>query len=153
MEDTYTDNNVTYNDYAAQAIAPLIAPATESTGTVVVSIAGARGPNVTFGGTTGLTFTGAGATITVAGTLIEANGGTGKASYTKGDLLVASAIATLTKLAAAANGARLSTDSTQATGLVWTAASTGWSNATGTATRTALASYAGQTILGPTIAE
>ena len=122
--------------------------------TVVTTINGnsgqATGPAITItGGSTGLTFAATGNAITLSGTLIAANGGTGQSSYTKGDLLAASAATTLSKLAAAANGARLTTDSTQTTGLIWTAASTGWSNATGTAARTALASYAGQTVSNP----
>lgn len=56
-------------------------------------------------GTTG--FTPSGATtgaVTLAGTLIPANGGTGIASYTVGDLLYSSASATLAKLAGVATG-------------------------------------------------
>src|SRR5262249_28789753 len=57
------------------------------------------GPTVTIsGGSTGLTFTAATNTITLGGVLIAANGGTGQSSYTKGDLLAASAATTLSKL-------------------------------------------------------
>lgn len=59
--------------------------------------------NVT-GGTTGLTTSGGpittNGTIVLAGTLIAANGGTGFASYTVGDILYANTTTTLAKLAA-----------------------------------------------------
>ena len=60
------------------------------------------------GGTTGLTtsggpVTGSG-TVTLAGTLGAANGGTGLSSYTAGDLLYASGTTTVAKLAGAATG-------------------------------------------------
>lgn len=55
------------------------------------------------GGTTGLTTSGgpiiSNGTITLAGTLVAANGGTGQSSYTTGDLLYASASTSLSKLA------------------------------------------------------
>ena len=77
------------------------------------------------GGTTGLTtsggpITGSG-TITFAGTLNSANGGTGFSTYTTGDLLYASATNTLSKLAAGTNGYVL----TLAAGVPTWAASTG----------------------------
>lgn len=60
------------------------------------------------GGTTGLTTSGGPVsttgTITIAGTLIAANGGTGIASYAIGDILQASASTTLSKLASVATG-------------------------------------------------
>lgn len=56
------------------------------------------------GGTTGLTYSGGPVTttgtITMVGTLIAANGGTGFASYTVGDILYANTTTTLAKLAA-----------------------------------------------------
>lgn len=59
-------------------------------------------------GTTGLTPNSAtSGAITVAGTLVAANGGTGIASYAVGDLLYASASTTLSKLAAVATGSVL----------------------------------------------
>jgi len=60
--------------------------------------------SITFG-TTGLTpNTGTTGAVTVAGTLIAANGGTGQSSYTIGDLLYASSTTVLSKLAAVATG-------------------------------------------------
>lgn len=60
------------------------------------------------GGTTGLTSSGGPitttGTITLAGTLVAANGGTGIASYAVGDILYASASTTLSKLAGVATG-------------------------------------------------
>jgi hypothetical protein len=60
------------------------------------------------GGTTGLTTSGGpittSGTITFAGTLVAANGGTGQSSYTVGDILYASATTTLSKLADVATG-------------------------------------------------
>lgn len=58
------------------------------------------------GGTTGLTFTGVTSTITMSGTLVAANGGTGIASYAQGDILYASATTTLSKLAKDTNATR-----------------------------------------------
>ena len=52
-----------------------------------------------------------------SGTLVVARGGTNVASYTKGDLLVASASTTLTKLPAGTNGQVLRANSATATGL------------------------------------
>lgn len=118
--------------------------------TVVTSINGATGPSITItGGTTGLTFSTGNPTISLSGTLVAANGGTGQSSYTKGDLLVASAATTLSRLATAANNARLATDSSTLTGLIWILASTGWGAPSGTLSRAAYASYAGQTVSNP----
>ena len=56
-------------------------------------------------GTTGLTpSTATSGAITVAGTLVAANGGTGQSSYTTGDLLVASSSTALSRLADVATG-------------------------------------------------
>ena len=60
------------------------------------------------GGTTGLTTSGgpitSSGTITLAGTLVAANGGTGFATYTVGDILYASTTTVLSKLADVATG-------------------------------------------------
>lgn len=60
------------------------------------------------GGTTGLSVSGSpittSGTITLSGTLIAANGGTGLSSYAVGDLLYASGATTLAKLAGVATG-------------------------------------------------
>ncbi len=57
------------------------------------------------GGTTGLTpNTGTAGTITLAGTLVAANGGTGQSSYAVGDLLYASGSTALSKLSAEVAG-------------------------------------------------
>ena len=56
-------------------------------------------------GTTGLTpSTGTTGAITLAGTLVAANGGTGQSSYTVGDILYASTTTALSKLAGVATG-------------------------------------------------
>ena len=72
-----------------------------SGGGTVTSISGS-------GGTTGLTLSGgpitASGTLTLGGTLIAANGGTGHASYTVGDILYASSTSALTKLGIGSNG-------------------------------------------------
>lgn len=56
------------------------------------------------------------------GTLTAAEGGTGQSSYTKGDLLAASAADTLSKLGIGTNGYILTADSAEATGMKWAAA-------------------------------
>lgn len=150
-----TDPILQYEQYQIPLVDPTIINQTFIGSSPVTVINGggggsASGPNVTFsGGTTGLQFAASGNTITMSGVLIPANGGTGQSTYAKGDLLVASAAAVLSKLAAAANDARLTTDSTQTTGLAWVAASTGWGAASGTLSRAAYASYAGQVISNP----
>jgi hypothetical protein len=56
-------------------------------------------------GTTGLTpNTGTTGAVTLAGTLVSANGGTGFSTYAAGDIIYASATNTLSKLAAGTNG-------------------------------------------------
>jgi hypothetical protein len=61
------------------------------------------------------------ATNITSGTLAVARGGTGLASYTKGDLLGASAATTLTKLGVGTDGFVLRANSATATGLEWSA--------------------------------
>lgn len=73
-------------------------------------------------GTTGFTpNTGTAGAITLAGTLVSANGGTGFSTYSAGDIVYASASNTLSKLTAGTNGYVL----TLAAGLPTWAASTG----------------------------
>ena len=60
------------------------------------------------GGTTGLTpATATSGAVTLAGTLVAANGGTGQSSYTAGDLLYASGSTALSKLNIGTNGQAL----------------------------------------------
>lgn len=56
------------------------------------------------GGTTGLTFAGAGTTETLGGTLVVSNGGTGRATLTNHGLLVGAGTSAITQLANATNG-------------------------------------------------
>lgn len=96
---------VTYRDtvriYGSSGWQPLWPKATTSGSGSVTSV------NLS-GGTTGLSATGgpitASGTITLSGTLIPANGGTGLTSYTAGDLLYASGTATLAKLSDVSTG-------------------------------------------------
>ena len=67
----------------------------------------------------------ANATNLTSGTVAVARGGTGLASYTKGDLLAASAATTLTKLGVGTDGHVLTADSAEATGLKWAAVTAG----------------------------
>jgi hypothetical protein len=87
--------------------------ATTSGDDVTVTVAGGGGSGTVTsvalsGGTTGLTVTGSPitttGTITLAGTLATANGGTGQSSYAVGDLLYASTTTALSKLADVATG-------------------------------------------------
>lgn len=55
------------------------------------------------GGTTGLTFSGAGTTETLTGTLVVANGGTGRTTLTNHGVLVGAGTSAITQLAAATN--------------------------------------------------
>jgi hypothetical protein len=75
----------------------------------VVTLFGSSGDVSTISfGTTGLTPSVAtGGAITVAGTLVAANGGTGQSSYTAGDLLYATGTTTLSKLGIGTNGQAL----------------------------------------------
>jgi hypothetical protein len=54
-----------------------------------------------------------------SGTLAVARGGTGLASYTKGDIIAASGTTTLAKLTVGTNGQVLTADSAETTGLKW----------------------------------
>ena len=68
------------------------------------------------GGTTGLTTSGGpvttSGTITLTGTLIAGNGGTGQSTYTIGDILYASSASALSKLTVGANGQVLTSSGT-----------------------------------------
>jgi hypothetical protein len=119
---------------AQESFAPAPLPGSIS----ISTINGLTGPTLTFSATgSGFTFTPAGTTITLTSPLT-----------TKGDLYTHDATTGI-RLAVAANDARLTTDSTQATGLKWIAASTGWNNPTGTLSRGTYAAYAGQTVSNP----
>ena len=134
-----TSGTVTIKTAAAAGTWSMTLPTTAGTNGYVLSTDGAGvtswiaasggGGTVTSvnvsGGTTGLTtsggpVTGSG-TITMAGTLASANGGTGFTTYAAGDLIYASATNTLSKLTAGTNGYVL----TLASGVPTWAASTG----------------------------
>jgi hypothetical protein len=84
-------------------------------------------------GTTGLTPSAAtGGAVTVAGTLVAANGGTGYASYGTGDILYASGSTALAKLTIGSNGQILQSNGTAPT---WVNASTVVGGAAGSNTQ------------------
>ena len=85
----------TFQAAAASGIITLVA---DNSGT-------ATGSSVTIsGGTTGLTTAASGSTMDITGTLIVANGGTGRATLTNHGLLVGAGTAAITQLADATNG-------------------------------------------------
>jgi hypothetical protein len=65
------------------------------------------------------------ATNITSGTLAVARGGTNLASYTKGDIIAASAATTLAKRTVGTNGQVLTANSADTTGLTWTTPTTG----------------------------
>ena len=75
MADIYNDPNLTYDSY----IEPTIPTVGQQvlTPNAITNINGLTGPTITFsGGTTGFSFTPAGTTVLMAGTLTVAHGGT-----------------------------------------------------------------------------
>ena len=79
---------VIYYNYATTLVQPTITTNITGDTTIITTINGggggqASGPNVTFsGGTTGLNFIASGNTISLEGTLVVANGGTGATTAT-----------------------------------------------------------------------
>jgi hypothetical protein len=108
------------------------------------------------GGTTGLTLTGgaitASGTLTLGGTLIPANGGTGQTAYTVGDILYASSTTALSKLGIGSAGQVLkiaggvptwAADANAGGTVTSIVAGTGLTGGTITATGTIAVDYAG----------
>lgn len=87
-----------------------VAPAYATLPASSISITGDSGGALTgsaftfTGGTTGLTFSGAGTTETLTGTLIVANGGTGRATLTNHGVLVGAGTTAITQLSVGTNG-------------------------------------------------
>lgn len=101
----------------------------------ITAIGGQAGPVITVNGAphANLSIAAAANDLSIAqtGAFGAALGGTGQSSFTKGDLLCASAATTLTKLGVGTDGQILTADSTQACGVKW-----GSSAGTGTVTNT-----------------
>jgi hypothetical protein len=129
-----TDPNLIYYNYATTLVQPAITTNITGATTIITTINGggggqASGPNVTFGGgTTGLNFIASGSTISLEGTLVVANGGTGAVT----------AAGARANLSAAASGAN--SDITTFTALT---GSGGWAQWTGTPDKTAHATFSG----------
>ena len=84
----------------------------DNTGTVRLLASQSDLTTISFG-TTGLTpSTATGGAVTVAGTLVAANGGTGQASYNGGDILYASGSTTLSRLGIGTNGQIITSNGT-----------------------------------------
>jgi hypothetical protein len=78
---------------------------TTGSGTLTWTAPPSGGVTTISGGTTGLTpATATSGTVTLAGTLVAANGGTGQSTYAIGDILYASAANTLSKLTKGSDG-------------------------------------------------
>ncbi len=90
-------------------VAPAYATLPASSITITGDSGGAlAGAAFTFtGGTTGLSFSGAGTTETLTGTLIVANGGTGRATLTNHGVIVGAGTTAVTQLAVGTNGQAL----------------------------------------------
>lgn len=79
-ENLQTDSDFIFESFGQTSGDEPLPPATPAVAAFVATVNGIAG-SVTFsGGSTGLTFTGAGATVTLGGTLAIANGGTGAAT-------------------------------------------------------------------------
>lgn len=84
-------------------------PTWQTAGAASITITGDSGGALTAssftftGGTTGLTFSGAGTTETLTGTLVVSNGGTGRATLTNHGVLIGAGTSAITQLAAATN--------------------------------------------------
>lgn len=91
-----------------------------------------------------------------SGVFGENSGGTGKASYTKGDILVATGASSLVKLGVGANGTNLSADSSTASGVKWVsppAAGSGTVTNSGTLTSNAVIIGGGTTVVSAITAD
>ena len=122
-----------YSRQQEQAFIPQQFPAS-----AVTTINGASGPNISFATGTGLTFSGVGSTITVAGTLVVGNGGTGATT----------AAGARANLGAAASGAN--NDINTFAALTGNGGFAAW---TGTADGTTHATYSGTASVGYVQAE
>lgn len=87
-----------------------VAPTFQTSSGTTISITGDTGGALTSGsftftgGTTGLTFSGSGTTETLVGTLVVANGGTGRATLTNHGVLVGAGTSAITQLAVGSSG-------------------------------------------------